>query len=387
MTDTPSMFSKGNPRLQMVWDSTSLKQLQFCPTSYRLSIIEGWRQPNAVDLEFGIMFANAVEEFKKARLQGRPKEDCLLASLKRVIRDSWVDGGDAGNCECSEGCNGCENLSGRPWGGTYEEVWRCTGEEPYRNSKGNKAKCPYSHKGKWFPAPGPSTCGECGSATEVDRHWLPTDRIKNRVSLVRAVIWYVDEQPDSWETPGLHPYAFPDGRPAVELSFKIPLDLKTPYGESYILAGHMDSIMETSDQSERFITDNKTTKKWMGKAFFAGYNPSTQFQIYDIAGSILFPDLNIRGVAVEGAQIMSDGARFGIQPFPQTEAQREESLINVQKWIKIGEAYAEKGEWPMATSNCWLCQFKSICSKDPGIRETFLKADFVQRHWNPLEER
>lgn len=387
MTNTPSMFSEGNPQLQVVWDSTSLKQLMFCPRSYQLSIIEGWRQPGAVDLEFGVLFASAIEEFKKGRLEGLPKDAALLRSLKRVVEESWIPGGDSGNCPCPDGCNGCEHPHGRPWGGHYAEQWRCTGTEPYKNKKGNKAKCPWSHKGKWFPEPAPSICGECGSATETHRHWLPTDKVKNRVSLVRAVIWYIEEQPEDMDQAGLKPYAFPDGRPAVELSFKIPLDLKTPFGESYILAGHMDSIMETSDGTERFITDNKTTKKPMGKAFFAGYNPSVQVQLYDIAGSILYPSLNIRGVAIEGAQILSDGARFGIQPFPQTEAQREESLTNILDWIKIAEGYAMKGHWPMATANCWLCPFKSICSKDPEVREMFLRADFEVRKWNPLEER
>ena len=387
MTKTPSMFSDHNSSLQMVWDSTSLKALMFCPTFYKRTILEGWRSKGAVDLEFGIMFASAVETFKKGRLEGLSKVDAQLASLKKVLEDSWLPGGNTGHCPCPDGCNGCEQPDGKPWGGSYEDLWHCTGTEPYKNSKGNKAKCPWSHKGKWFPAPAPSTCGECGSETETHRHWLPADKTKNRVSLVRAIIWYTEDQPDTMYSGGLKPFAFPDGVPAVELSFKLPLDYANRYDEPYILAGHIDSILQNEDGSELFIADNKTTKKFLGKAFQASFSPNIQMDVYDLAGSILFPTLPIRGVAIEAAQILHDGARFATYPLHRTEAQREETLTNLSRWFDTAEEYAESQNWPMSTANCWLCPLKGICSKDPSQRELYLRADFEQKFWNPLDER
>jgi hypothetical protein len=165
------------------------------------------------------------------------------------------------------------------------------------------------------------------------------------------------------------------------------MEWKNQYGEPYILAGHIDSIMENADGSEKFVADNKTTKKTLGKGFFGGYSPNIQVDLYDVAGSVLYPSLNLRGVVIEGAQILSDGARFSSQPLYRTESQREETLGNIHEWIKKAEEYATKGSWPMATANCWICPFKSICSKDPSKREMFLRADFEQRKWNPLEER
>jgi hypothetical protein len=43
---------------------------------------------------------------------------------------------------------------------------------------------------------------------------------------------------------------------------------------------------------------------------------------------------------------------------------------------------------PSSCSNYGGCEFRHICSKAPGIRENFLKGDFVQgKRWDPLETR
>lgn len=370
MAEAPSPFSIANPKLQRAWDATSLRALQTCPRYYQYSILEGWRQ-SGVDVEFGGYFASSVEVYKKARLAGLDKGMATLNAVRYAIEATWLE---------NEG-----DQDGYPWGGHYEEQWRCTGTEPYKNAKGNKAKCPWSHKGHWFPQPGPSTCGECGSDTETERRWIANDNYKDRYSLVRLVSWYCDEQSEELGAQGVTPYAFPDGTPAVELSFTLPLPWKTPNGEPYLLAGHMDSIVSAS--GEYFIADNKTTKKSLGEGYWAQYAPNIQVDIYDLAGSILYPGLGIRGVLIEGAQVLVDSARFGIRSFPHNDAQREELLVELEWWIKQAEKMAAENYWPMNRSACYICPFKKICKLDPSLREQFLKADFVKKHWNPLEER
>jgi len=278
----------------------------FCPRSYKYGIIDGWRG-SAVDLEFGIYFASATEEYAKSRLVGQSKHEATILAVKRVVEDTW----DAAN-----------NVG---WGGLYEQQWHCTGVTKYRNAKGNAAKCPYSHKGKWFSGGGPTTCGICGSPTISERRYLPYDKVKNRESLVRLVEWYCEEQPEEFGGAGLSPYAFPDGTPAVELSFKLPLPFTTPDGQPYILAGHMDAI-KTFGPIETFITDNKTTKSFLGQLYWKQFSPNIQVDAYDLAGSLLFPDLGIKGVAIEAAQTLVGGAKFATQVFYRTEGQREETL-------------------------------------------------------------
>lgn len=394
MSDTPSMFSSYIPKLQIAWDATSFKALMTCPRQYQYAILEGWRPiQDKIDLEFGGYFASSVERYKKARVEGRSKQEATLTAVRYAIEASWIQGPDNGTCPCPDGCNGCERTGGGPWGGRYEEMWNCTGTTPFKNAKGNRAKCPYSHKGSWFPAPGPSTCS-CGSNTHTERQWISNDKAKDRYTLVRLVAWYCDEQPEL-ASDGAMPYVFPNGQPAVELSFKIPLPWKVPppnrvmgiddKPETYILAGHIDSIMEYG--SEHFVSDNKTTKNMMGAQYFAQFHPNIQMDIYDLAGTTLYPTLNLKGVMIEAAQTLAGGARFGVGLSYRTDAQREELMGDIRYWLTQAEKFATEDHWPMNRANCYLCPFKVICSKDPGSRQRYLEAAFVKQPWNPLLER
>ena len=355
------------PNLQIVWDSTSLRALQFCPRSYQLGILQGWRG-STVDLEFGKYFASATETYAKGRIAGQDKEQATLAALRYVMEATWDDDKQ------------------RPWGGEYEQQWHCLGETKFRNAKGNAAKCPYSHKGKWFPGEAPETCGLCGSHTEGHNTYVPYDKVKNRDTLVRLVAWYCDDQPETAEDAGLFPYSFPDGTPAIELSFKLPLPILDPTNQPYVLAGHLDGI-KTFGGVETFITDNKTTKSWLSKNYWAQFAPNVQVDTYDLAGSILFPDIRLSGVAIEAAQVSQTGAKFGTNIFYRSEGQREETLREIEWWIKFAEKLAADDYYPMNKSNCKMCPFNGICSKDPVSRERYLRADFKQDIWNPAEER
>lgn len=372
MSEAPSPFSKHNPKLQIAWDSTSLRSLMTCPRQYQYAIIEGWRQPGEVtDLDFGGFFASSVETYKKARLSGKSKEEATLGATRYVINATYTP-------------------EHGPWGGRYEELWQCSGTNPYRNARGNRAKCPHAHKGVWYPAPAPDICGECGSATCKNRQWIPDDKSKNRHTLIGLVVQYCDEQPES-PSEGAYPYKFPNGQPAVELSFKMPLPWHTNLAESwknpetYILCGHLDSIMKFGD--EIFISDNKTTRKPLSFSYFSQYSPNIQIDVYDLAGNLMYPGLGIKGVMIEGAQVLQEGSRFGIGIQYRSDALREELLTDLEYWIRQAEKFAIEDHWPMNRASCYLCPFKSICSKEPEVRQRYLEAAFVKRPWNPLQER
>ena len=383
MSSTPSMFSPTIPKLQTAWDSTSLRALMTCPRMYEYQIIGGWRG-STVDLEFGGMFASAVEHFKKARLEGKTRDEAQLVALRWAMENS-------GHYEIDQpDLDGADTwMDGReywvPWGGAYYDQWRCTGTEPYKNAKGNKAKCPLSHKGKYQQGIGPTTCGECGSPVEQLNRWVPGNPVKDRYGLVRAVVWYAEEQPEELGSYGVEPINLPDGTPAVELPFRIPMPWQSPAGDTYILAGYLDSIVRFND--DLFIADDKTTKKMLNKSYWDGFAPHVQVDTYDLAGSVMFPDLDIKGVLIEGTQLMVNGARFAKQTFYHNEEQRAEYFRELEHWLRQAERYAAADYWPMNRAACPMCPFKKICSKPPQYRDKYLAADFKQRHWNPLEER
>ena len=364
----PSPFCKDEPKLQYAWDATSLRALMMCPRYYEYTIIKGYRG-STIDLEFGIIVHQGVEECTHKRLDGASKDDATLAAIKHVMEhsgeynteDEWV-----------------------PWGGSYQEQWRCLGTEKYKNEKGNAAKCPWAFKGKWYIPPAPSTCGECGSGTETVTNWIPDNPAKDRFAALRLVAWYCFEQPDDFNK-GLVSYKFANGTHAVELSFKLPLPFKAPTGDNYVLCGHFDKL--ATFDNDMFVVDLKTTKLTLSKAFWSRYSPDIQMDTYDFAGSVLFSHLNMRGLIIEGAQTMVGGARYGIQIYYRTESQREEYLRELKMWLKLAEEYAKNDYWPMNPASCWHCDFNGVCSKDPDQRQRVLDADFKVKHWNTLEER
>ena len=360
---TESLFTKTLPRLQRAWDATSLNALQFCPRYYQYTILDGWRTPGN-DLEFGAYFASAVETYKKGRLNGETKEQATKSAIRYAVGATWDD------------------ASG-PWSGTYDEAWRCCGTEPYRNAKGNRAKCPWSHAGNWFPAPAPDVCGTCGSPVESQSRWV-SQYTKDRYALVRLVAAYADGQP---ETPDDGPYPIVLGdSPAVELSFRYPLPYVSPSGEPYLACGHMDSIVQFG--GEHFVADNKTTAKSLNAKYWAAFSPNTQVDLYDISANVLWPSLNVRGVLIEGAQITkTNGVKMGVGIMRRNDAQRDEFLRDLEYWLSQAEHFARTDYWPMNRRNCWLCPFSEICAKDPSKRQGYLEANYEKREWNPLNER
>jgi hypothetical protein len=359
--------SPANPKLQTAWDSSSLGALEFCPRYYQLTQIEGWKA-RGVDLEFGGFAATGFETYQKARLEGLSRDEAELRVVKRLLELTWASGPD-----------------GTPWGGSYEPVWHCTGTEPFKNEKGNRAKCPYAHAGMWFPGDQPQPCGRCGSPTEATSQYFPMSPAKNRHSLLRLLVWYMEEQPEELVA-GLHPVAFPDGRPAVELSGRVPLGLTSRYGDEYILTYNIDYIGQFGD--ETWIVDNKTTTKALDGRFKSGYSPHYQLDTYDLIASVVFPELDVAGVLIDAAQVSTGGAQFARFGIWYTEAQREEHLQDIRYWVGLAEKFAADDYWPMNKRNCWLCPFSGVCNKEPQMRVHELRDKFTQGEpWNPLQIR
>ena len=202
--------------------------------------------------------------------------------------------------------------------------------------------------------------------------WESDDTAKNRETLVRSVVWYLDHfQADTAQTMILS-----DGLPAVELTFHFELT------KEITLAGHLDRLVTFLDAP--YIMDRKTTGATLGSNYFDRFEPDNQMSLYTLAGRIAY-DTPVRGVIIDAAQIAVGFTRFDRAITYRTDDQLKEWTRDTISWIERSYGYVEKNYWPMNDKACMLCNYKRICSKDPSVRETFLNSDFEKRRWNPSE--
>jgi hypothetical protein len=210
------------------------------------------------------------------------------------------------------------------------------------------------------------------------------DPNKTRETLCRSVLWYLEQfgENDSCQTVQLA-----NGKPAVELSFRVTLGHISPTGDPYILCGHLDRLVIFSDQY--YVLDRKTSKHQIDDRFFQSFSPSNQMQIYNLGGQLVY-QVPTKGIIIDGAQVAVTFTRFKRGFVNYSASQNEEFYKELGVWFATAAAYAEAGFWPKNEKSCnnfGGCPFLSICSKPPSIREDWLKAAFFQRIWNPLQVR
>ena len=97
------------------------------------------------------------------------------------------------------------------------------------------------------------------------------------------------------------------------------------------------------------------------------------------------------GVIIDAIQIMVDDDRTVRGMTHRTNGQLDEWVNDAGYWMSLAEYWAETNYWPKNDTACDRfggCRFRSICSKDPSVREQFLKAEFKKgERWNPLKVR
>lgn len=372
-----ALFSKKNPDLQTVWDASTISDLSECPRLYWLKHIRGFSpREQKVDLIFGSAVGHGLEVFVKEIVENACTHDeALTRALRVALEDTW------------------DAEHGEPLLGAFMEQWRCTGTEKYKNEKGNPAKCPWSHKGKWFMAPGPETCS-CGSPTETKLRWLSDVPQKDRLQVLRTIVWYTEQirggflRPVSLQTEG-------DDRhqAMVEINWCIPF--AEILGEQFWLTGNWDSVKQLANSHDEqpllvHPTDYKTTKFPLTPEHFQSYWPGWQFEIYDMVAETVLPE-GLRelygGVMIEAMQVGTGWIKFGNRIFTGSPEQRQETLRAVQYQLTKAALFAEQGYWPPEKSACWHCPFKEVCGAEPHQRETLLREKFVRSFWNPLTRR
>lgn len=215
---------------------------------------------------------------------------------------------------------------------------------------------------------------------------LSEDKNKNRFTLVRTVVWYLDL---FGESDPLATIILANGKPAVELSFRFETEHRASDGTPFIYCGHMDRVVRLN--GEPAVLDRKTTKHTIGEHFFDQFTPNNQFTGYIMGSQILMPQESPRKLIVDAAQVAVTFSRFERGLVERSEFQINEWYEGLGYWLKVAEGYARANYWPMNESSCGNyggCPFREVCArKTQKTRDEFLASLTVSRVWDPLQVR
>lgn len=339
LTFNRAHFSKTIPGLQFAWDSTSLGALKECPKRYYYSQILSLRsRREATPLTFGLHYHAALEHYDRAICDGATEVEAVRHAVFTALSR-------AGNRVKTKNCLTCGEAG---QSATHVYCKSCLGTD-------------FEETDSWEP-------------------WESDDTKRNRETLIRSVVWYLDHfKHDPTKT-----IVLSSGKPAVELSFRMPTDIELPDSNIVLLCGHIDRLVEF--QGGIWFTDRKTTISALSEDYFSHYSPDNQMSVYTIASRVVF-DRPARGGIIDAAQVAVGFTRFQRGFVSRTKAQNDEWMRDLEWWMQMACAYAEHEHWPMNDKACRLCNYKSICSKDPAVRSQFLAAGFKIHEWNPLDER
>lgn len=329
-TDGSSSPFLPSSAVQFAWDSVSLTSILSCPRQYQYRIIEGRvpLNPNyAIALVFGILFHRGLELYHKARAMpgplGMTHDEALFAAVKKLLAD--------------------EATQTLPRDHDIDEMAA-------------------SH-----------------DADEDDGITLRNSRIRTVYHLIRAVVWYLD----NYEHDRCHTVLLANGKPAVELSFRIPLSVDVA-GTPFTLCGHIDRVVEY--EGFNHPTDYKTTKS-LTRQFFEAFQLSHQISGYISAGQVLL-DQPLKSALIDGIALQVGGVKFSRAFSQRSSSQLTEYSRLLTHVSTVAQMYAEQQYWPMNTAACYFCEFKEICRLGPSHRERYLDNGWKRAPgWNPLSNR
>jgi PD-(D/E)XK nuclease superfamily len=222
----------------------------------------------------------------------------------------------------------------------------------------------------------------------LNKPWNSENREKNRYSLVRSVVNYLDA---FGENSGFQTLILANGDPAIELTFKFtPWDSETGdeltalTGEPIYFAGHLDRIVLMEDTA--LISDRKTTSRRLGPTYFNNYSPDNQFSMYTYTGKWAF-QTNVMGVICDAVQVLQSTTKFERQLIYRTEGQLREWYRDAKFWIGLMGRMAEQGRWPQNDKACFNCPFRPVCARDPGARQGWLETAYTKEIWDPSRPR
>lgn len=211
--------------------------------------------------------------------------------------------------------------------------------------------------------------------------WTSDDPYKNRFTLIRSLVWYMDEWPT--ETDPAKTIRLANGKPAVELSFRF----EVPDLPGYLYCGHMDKV--ATFDNKVWVVDRKSTKSTIAYNFFDKFRPNNQMTGYTVGGKICLSE-PVYGVIIDAVQVAVGFTRFQRGFTLRSDAELDEWFTTLRHYIRAAENYASDSWWPMNYSACdnyGGCPFRPICAKPPTQRQIWLESEYAHRLWDPLAIR
>lgn len=312
--------------IQYAWDSVSLTSILACPRRYQYQILWGLT-PNApgfaIALVFGILFHKGMEFYQKAKAAGKDHDAATFAAVRQLL---------------DEPATATLPID--------EDIERLA---------------------------------ESHDPDEDDGINLRNSKIRTRYYLFRAVVWYLEHyKDDPCET-----IILPGGVPAVELSFRIPLQIDV-LGTPLLLCGHLDRGV--SFRGSIYDTDYKTSKS-LTRQWFDMFELSHQMTGYAIAGTTIF-EQPASGVIIDGVALQVGAVKLARSITKRTQGQVAEYFDLLRYVRDKAILHAEQGSYPMNTASCYFCEYKDICKQPPEYRGRFIQQHYTRRPgWNPLENR
>lgn len=293
-----------------------------CPRYYQYKHILGWYAPEkSVHLRFGGIYATALEHFYKFIAEGQSREDAIISVVHEALIASWDYAYATAEAALTQDETKRLPGTGAPWN-TYHQQ-------------------------------------------------------KTRSTLIRTIVWYFEHFRED-----IPIVTIANGKPAVELSFKLPVD------NGIIFCGHLDRLVDYGGSP--MVLDQKTTGMTVGQYFFDQFTPDTQMSMYTFAGKMIF-NIPVKGVVIDAAQIAINFTRYERGTAFRTEGQLNEWYDETMQTIEKAQASSREEHFPMNTTACGNfggCEFRKICSKSPEVREQFLKGNFSKRRtWDPMISR
>jgi hypothetical protein len=208
--------------------------------------------------------------------------------------------------------------------------------------------------------------------------WISTNANKTRFTLIRSIVWYVEQFHDE----AVEVLMLSDGTPAVEYTFALPVD------NGITFSGHIDRMVMYA--GDPYVMDQKTTAQTISPRWFEQFKPNTQFSMYTFAGKIIF-NTPVKGVIIDGGQIAVGFTRFERATSFRTEDELNEWYDDTLAWIEQTQKMTRENHFPMNPASCGNyggCEFRVVCTRPSASRLNFLKADFQNEEpWDPAAIR
>ena len=208
----------------------------------------------------------------------------------------------------------------------------------------------------------------------------PEGHVKTWERMAGALDAYLKQYPPA--TDYIQPH-IQDGKPSVEFSFAIPLDIPHPTtGMPLMYGGRFDLIGIYQDML--FVVDEKTTKQ-LGYTWLNQWDMRGQFMGYCLA-AIMLGKLPVAGAIVRGISILKHDYGHAEVILPIQHWQLEKWFEQMKRDVRRMIVAWESGIWDQAFDSACAsysgCSMKRLClSPEP---EAWISNFYIRNEWNPL---